>query len=109
MMNIVNRLPVPVYPIDRDRADYAVSKNKLRDYFVRNPEMFRLAMDAAQTEQAVKMAAHACGLWFSRWENPESGKAVIVVASKEVMPFRKMFQQALQSEAVQAALKRHSG
>ncbi len=109
MMNIVNQLPVPVLPIDRDRADYAVSKNRLSDYFIRNPALFRLALQPEHTEQAVRMAAHACGLWFDLWQNPESRKRVIVVANKDVMPFGTMFRQALRSEVVLAALKRRSG
>lgn len=109
MMNVVNSLPIPVIPIDRDRADYALSKNRLGDYFIRNPGLLRLAMQPEHTEQAVRMAAHACGLWFEPWQNPESGRRVMVVASKEVMPLGSLFRRTLQNAAVLAALKRRSG
>lgn len=106
--NLANRLPLPVYPIDRDRADYAISKNRLSDYFVRNPALFQRALDPVFTVHAVQMAAHACGLWFDTWRNPESGQMVLVVANKDVMPLKAMFQRTLKNQSVIAALSRRS-
>ncbi|WP_373795554.1 hypothetical protein [Neisseria dentiae] len=40
MMNIVNQLPVPVLPIDRDRADYAVSKKPAQRLFYSQSRAF---------------------------------------------------------------------
>ncbi|MCP1659121.1 hypothetical protein [Neisseria perflava] len=108
MLNIVNQLPVRVCPIDRDRADYAISKNRLGDYFVRNPNAFASAMHPEYTARTVKLAAHACGLWFAEWENPENHHTILVVANKDVMPFAAMFRKALQSDLVMAALQRNS-
>lgn len=108
MHNLINQLPVRVCPIDRDRADYALSKNRLRDYFVRNPEAFQAAMRAEYTARTVKMAAHACGLWFAEWRNPDNGTVVLVVANKDVMPLEGMFRRALANDSVTAALRRNS-
>ncbi|ASK27628.1 hypothetical protein [Neisseria chenwenguii] len=108
MMNLVNTLPMRVIPIDRDRADYAVSKNRLSDYFVRNPQALKLAMQAEHTARAVRIAAHACGLWFAEWQNPDSRQTVLAVARKDTMPFAAMFEKALNSADVTAALRRNS-
>lgn len=106
--NLVNQLPLPVYPIDRDRADYALSKNRLSDYFIRNPALFQRALDPKFTVHAVQMAAHACSLWFDTWRNPDSGRMVLVVANKDVMPLKAMFQRTLNNQSVIAALLRRS-
>ncbi|WP_373740501.1 hypothetical protein [Neisseria sp.] len=106
--NLANRLPVRVIPIDRDRSDYALSKNRLSDYFLRNPMLFARALDRRHTGHAVRMAAHACGLWFAEWTNPDNGRQVLVVANKDVMPFRNLFERTLRSSGVVEALKRGS-
>lgn len=106
--NLVNQLPLPVYPIDRDRADYALSKNRLSDYFIRNPVLFQRALKPEFTVRAVQMAAHACGLWFDTWHNPDSGRMVLVVANKDVMPLKTMFQRTLNNQSVIDALLRRS-
>ncbi|PSJ80048.1 hypothetical protein [Neisseria iguanae] len=106
--NLVNQLPLPVYPIDHDRADYALSKNRLSDYFIRNPILFQRALEPQFTAHAVQMAAHACDLWFDTWTNPDSRRTVLVVANKDVMPLKAMFQRTLNNQSVIAALLHRS-
>lgn len=106
--NLVNQLPLPVFPIDRDRADYAISKNRMSDYFLRNPTLFNLALNPQHTAHAVNIAAHSCGLWFSQWQNPTNQKMVLVVANKDVMPLQSMFHRTLNSQTVIDALLRGS-
>lgn len=108
MPNLANTLPLRVCPIDRDRADYALSQNRISDYFIRNPTVYQRALNAHHTAHAVQMAAHACGLWFSIWQNPDSGQTILVVANKDVMPLKSMFDRTLASQVVIDALKRWS-
>ncbi|WP_165006843.1 hypothetical protein [Neisseria yangbaofengii] len=58
-----------------------MSKNRLSDYFIRNPALFQRALEPEFTVHAVKMTAHACGLWFDTRSDLNNGHMVLTVAN----------------------------
>lgn len=103
-MNILQTLPYTVMPIERTQEQRDKTRQKLSDYLQRNPLLARNIRQRKRAEHSLSMAAHASGLYFSRWENPNTGKWVYVVTDKQSVDSRAYFEYILRTESVHQSL-----